>query len=44
MSQLELDQEAGALMLDALRRHRRDRWGQPDLELEFSKPPPDDDE
>jgi hypothetical protein len=31
-------------MLDALRRYRADRWGQPDLELEFGKPAPEGDE
>jgi hypothetical protein len=40
--ELDLDLERGAVMLDALRRYRADRWGQPDLGLEFEKPPPDE--
>jgi hypothetical protein len=40
--ELGVDLERGAQLLDALRRYRTDRWGQPDLELEFGKPPADD--
>jgi len=38
---LELDQDNAAQLIDALRRYRHDKWGQPDLETEFSKPPPE---
>jgi hypothetical protein len=40
--ELELDLDRAAGMIDALRRYRRDRWGQPDLELELEQPPPDE--
>lgn len=40
--ELELDLERAATMIDRLRQYRRDRWGQPDLELEFERPAPDE--
>jgi len=40
--ELDVDVERAVVMIDALRRYRHDRWGQPDLELEFDKPAPDD--
>lgn len=39
---LDLDLEHAAQMIDALRRYRADRWGQPDIELEFQKPAPEE--
>lgn len=39
---LALDQTRAAGLIDALRRYRHDKWGQPDLDLEFSKPPPEE--
>ena len=39
---LGLDQERAAGLIDALRQYRHDKWGQPDLEIEFSKPPPEE--
>ena len=41
-NELDLDRERAAQMIDALRTYRTDRWGQPDLELEFQKPPPEE--
>ena len=41
---LALDQQRAAGLIDALRRYRHDKWGQPDLEIEFSKPPPEEDD
>lgn len=42
--ELNVDLERGAQLLDALRRYRADRWGQPDLQLEFEHPAPEEDE
>lgn len=42
--ELKLDLDAAARMIDGLRQYRTDRWGQPDLELELSQPPAEDDE
>lgn len=42
--ELDVDLERGAHLLDALRRYRTDRWGQPDLKLEFGKPAPTDED
>ena len=41
---LDLDVDRASLMIDALRTYRADRWGQPDLELEFDRPAPEGDE
>lgn len=40
--ELELDLERAAVMLDVLRRYRSDHWGQPDLEIEFERPAPEE--
>jgi hypothetical protein len=37
-----LETEVAVRMIDALRQHRADRWGQPDLELEFERPAPEE--
>jgi hypothetical protein len=36
-----MDTATAVGMIDVVRRHRADRWGQPDLGMEFSEPPPD---
>lgn len=41
--ELDLDLERAAHLIDALRRYRTDRWGQPDLELELEQPAPEED-
>lgn len=41
--ELELDPERAAQLLDAHRRYRADRWGQPDLDLEFGHQAPEED-
>ena len=38
--ELDLDLDKAAHLIDALRRYRADRWGQPDLELELETPAP----
>jgi hypothetical protein len=40
--ELELDLDRASALVDALRRYRSDRWGQPDLDIEFERPPPDE--
>jgi hypothetical protein len=40
--ELDLDLERAARLIDALRHYRHDRWGQPDLDLEFEQPPPEE--
>lgn len=39
---LDLDPEQAAQLIDGLRLHRADRWGQPDLDLELQKPSPEE--
>jgi hypothetical protein len=34
--------EEAAGLIGVVRQHRADRWGQPDLGMEFADPPPDD--
>ena len=41
-AEMDLDAETAVRMIAALRQHRADRWGQPDLELEFQRPPPEE--
>lgn len=40
--EMHLDRDQAAVMLDAVRRYRRDRWGQPDLDIEFQQPASED--
>lgn len=40
--ELGVDLERGAQLVDALRRYRTDHWGQPDLEVEFEHPAPEE--
>jgi len=40
--EVDLDLERAAGLIDALRRYRTDRWGQPELELELERPAPED--
>jgi hypothetical protein len=40
--ELDVDLERGAQLIDALRRYRADRWGQPDLDMEFERPAPEE--
>ena len=42
VDELEVGADRAAQLIDALRQHRADRWGQPDLELEFARPAPDE--
>jgi hypothetical protein len=42
--ELDLDLDRAALLIDAMRRYRHDRWGQPNLELELQRPPADEPE
>lgn len=37
--ELKLDMPGVAGIIDGMRLYRSDRWGQPDLAIEFSKPP-----
>jgi hypothetical protein len=39
--ELDLDLDRAAGLIDAVRRYRADRWGQPDLELELDRPEPE---
>lgn len=41
-NELGLDVNAAAQLIDAVRRYRHDKWGQPDLEIEFQVPPPEE--
>jgi hypothetical protein len=41
--ELDLDLDRGAHLIDAVRRYRADRWGQPDLEVELGKPAAEED-
>lgn len=41
LDDMKLDRERAVLLIDAMRRYRADRWGQPDTELEFQEEPPD---
>lgn len=40
VDELKVEREQAVGMIDAMRRYRSDRWGQPDLELEFEREPP----
>lgn len=40
-SEQGMSTEMSARMIDVVRQHRSDRWGQPDLGMEFSDPPPE---
>jgi len=42
--ELDLNTERAVVLIDAMRRYRADRWGQPDLELELEQAPDDEPE
>jgi hypothetical protein len=44
IDELDVGLERSAHLIDALRRYRADRWGQPDLALELEQPAPEEDE
>lgn len=41
---LKLDLDRSAALIDAFRRYRHDRWGQPDVVAEFEAPAPEGDD
>jgi hypothetical protein len=41
--ELDLDLDRSAGLINALRQYRHDRWGQPDLEVEFETPAAEED-
>lgn len=40
-SEMKLGTREAAAMIEGIRQHRTDHWGQPDLGMEFSDPPPE---